>query len=42
MRARYNRIHYRLAFTVMLWLIKGVCIGLGALFAWRIYQTLAQ
>lgn len=30
------RMQYRLACTVMLWLLKGMCIGFGAFVAWRV------
>ena len=37
-----ERIQYRLACTVMLWLLKGMCMGFGiafgAIILWRVYR----
>lgn len=35
-------LSYRLACTVGLWLLKGLCIGFGMLVAWRMYHALVS
>ena len=31
-------LSYKIACTVALWLLKGLCMGFGALVAWRMYR----
>jgi len=33
-------LSYKIACTVALWLLKGLCIGFGALVAWRMCHAL--
>ena len=41
MSSMKERVQYRVACTVMLWLLKGMCLGFGAFFAWRLCYALA-
>ena len=37
-----RNLSYKIACTVALWLLKGLCMGVGALVAWRVCHALGK